>query len=170
MSFYLGGSNSVDINNQPIGVTADAASPEVVSIGAVGDAAVVDPGVSASMIALLKGLLTLSDVQQLTYVAETALTAVGVTAAQEVDQYRNATVTADVSGVGTDVVLDIEGSVDGTNFFSLLANDTPRTVSADGLYSFALSPDVVAPLTDIRGELVSFTGGTPSVTYQIAVH
>jgi hypothetical protein len=68
-----------------------------------------------------------------------------------------------VASVGTNVVLRFEGSLDGTNFFALQTPDT--TLTANGTTGYFFSG---RPLKAVRGNLVSLTGGTPSVTFVVS--
>jgi hypothetical protein len=70
-----------------------------------------------------------------------------------------------VSDIGTDVVIRFEGSVDNVNFFNIdFTGDT--TITANGTTGYNLQN---APLKAIRCRLVSLTGGTPSVSFFVAI-
>lgn len=88
------------------------------------------------------------------------LTAAGVTAAQQVTG-ANMTFQVTVSGIGTNVVMRFEGSLDGSNFFNLNSTNVDTTITANGTYGYAL---MGCPVQYTRFRLVSLTGGTPSVT------
>jgi hypothetical protein len=86
------------------------------------------------------------------------LTAVGVTAAQRTNgAYLSFQVT--LSDVGTNVVIRLEGSVDGEAYFNLAGNETDYTLTANGTYGYVL----FAPVQFVRLRLVSVADGTPSV-------
>jgi len=86
------------------------------------------------------------------------LTATGVTAAQKTTgAYLSFQVT--VSDIGTNVVIRIEGSLDGTSYFNLSENEVDFTLTANGTYGYVL----FAPVQFVRLRLVSISGGTPSV-------
>jgi len=86
------------------------------------------------------------------------LTAVGVTAAQKTTgAYLSFQVT--VSSIGTNVVIRIEGSLDGSSYFNLSENEVDFTLTANGTYGYVL----FAPVQFVRLRLVSISGGTPSV-------
>jgi hypothetical protein len=88
-----------------------------------------------------------------------ALTAPGVTEAQKsTGAYLSFQVT--VSGIGTNVVIRLEGSLDGNNYFNLATGNIDYTLTEDGTYGYAL----LAPVQFVRTRLVSVSGGTPSVT------
>jgi hypothetical protein len=93
-----------------------------------------------------------------------ALTAAGVTDTFVVSDQNNAGTTSvgfqvTVASVSTNVVVNFEGSLNGTNFFSLASNTTLTANGTTG-YNFANFP-----LKAIRGRLVSISAGTPTVTF-----
>jgi hypothetical protein len=88
-----------------------------------------------------------------------ALTAPGVTDAQKsTGAYLSFQVT--VSDIGTNVVIRLEGSLDDVNYFNLSTGSVDYTLTANGTYGYVL----FAPVQYIRVRLVSFSGGTPSVS------
>lgn len=88
-----------------------------------------------------------------------ALAATGVTAAQKVTG-ANLTFQVTVSGIGVNVVIRMEGSLDGTSYFPLYdTTKTDTTITANGTTGYS----VFAPVQFVRLRLVSFSGGTPSV-------
>ena len=91
--------------------------------------------------------------------ALSTLTSVGVTASQVVTG-ADMTFQVTVSGIGTNVVIRFEGSLDGTNFFNLSSANVDSTITANGTYGYALSG---CPVQFARLRLVSFSGGTPSI-------
>ena len=98
----------------------------------------------------------------------TALTSAGTTSAldvavQDVIAATTFGVQVKVATVGTNVVVRVEGSLDGTNFFNLDASD--KTLTANGTYFYNYSN---MPLKQIRGNLVSISAGTPTVTFVIS--
>lgn len=64
------------------------------------------------------------------------------------------------SGVSTNVVIRMEGSLDDTNFFNLDENELDTTLTANGTFAFALNG---TPVKFVRVRLVSISGGTPTV-------
>lgn len=84
------------------------------------------------------------------------LTAPGVTSAFSMVGYKHATVSVTVATINTSVTLRVEGSLDGTNWFNLSANDTDTTYTANGTYGFV----VEATVDNIRLNFVSEAGGT----------
>lgn len=98
-----------------------------------------------------------------------ALTSAGTTDVFVIADRDNASSTSvvfqvTVATVGTNVVIRFEGSLDGTNFFNIDENgDT--TITANGTTSYCADG---VPLKAVRGRLVSFSGGTPSVTFVIS--
>ena len=91
------------------------------------------------------------------------LTAVGVTTAVRL-KTNQVTFQVTTTGIGTDAVLRFEGSLDNTYFFNLDSTETDTTISADGTTGYSVSD---LPLQYVRVRLVSFTGGTPSVTTKV---
>jgi hypothetical protein len=96
-----------------------------------------------------------------TFVTSTALTATGATSAVPTVGSEDFVVQVNVSSIGTSVVVRIEGTLDGTNYFNCdSGGDT--TLTANGATAFSLQN---VPLRAIRGRLVTITGGTPSVEF-----
>ena len=93
------------------------------------------------------------------------LTQAGVTNAQRTTG-SNLTFQVTVSGVGTNVVIRMEGSLDGVGYFPLYdASRSDTTITANGVYGFT----VYAPVQFVRLRLVSVSGGTPSVVALVGV-
>ena len=84
----------------------------------------------------------------------TQLTAPGSTASTKVAGNRNYTFQYKVAAINTNVIVVAQGSLDGTNFFSLASNVT-QTVN--GTYYLTYSNLL---LEEIRFTWVSETGGT----------
>jgi hypothetical protein len=93
----------------------------------------------------------------------TSLTAAGTTNSIKVNA-QAVTFQVTVSGIGTNVVIKLEGSLDDTNFFNLDENETDTTITANGTRGFALNG---CPVEYVRLRLVSFTGGTPTVASKV---
>jgi hypothetical protein len=71
----------------------------------------------------------------------------------------------EVSGIGTSVVIRLEGSLTGVNYYNLNTNGD-ITLTTNGTYGFFLN----APGRYARVRLVSINGGTPSIaTYAEAI-
>lgn len=93
------------------------------------------------------------------------LTAAGTTAFQALGPQDNVLFQITVSSIGTNVVIRMEGSLDATNWFNLnAAGDV--TLTSNGTRGYAL---VQVPVPYIRGNLVSVSGGTPSVVFKVAL-
>lgn len=97
-----------------------------------------------------------------------ALTSTGTTAVCTVAERDSAAATefvfqVTVASIGTNVIVRFEGSLDGTNFFALQSPDT--TISGNGTTGYAFSG---RPLKAVRGNLVTITAGTPTVTFVIS--
>ena len=87
------------------------------------------------------------------------LTAVGVTNAQKTTG-ANLTFQVKLEDVGSSVVIRLEGSLDGDDYFNLAADNASYTLSANGTYGYVL----FAPVQYVRLRLVTITGGTPTVS------
>lgn len=99
-----------------------------------------------------------ADVQQLQSLSAAGVTAgAAVTTAPLVFQVT-------VSGIGTNVVIRLEGSLDETGWFNLDQDETDTTITANGTYGFALNG---CPVRFVRLRLVSASGGTPTVACKI---
>lgn len=92
-------------------------------------------------------------------VALTSLTSTGVTPSVKVVS-ESLTFQITTSGVSTNVVIRMEGSLDDTNFFNLDENELDTTLTANGTFAFALNG---TPVKFVRVRLVSISGGTPTV-------
>lgn len=88
------------------------------------------------------------------------LTSVGVTASTQTAGI-NLAFQITTSGVSTNVVIRMEGSLDDTNFFNLDDENADTTLTADGTFGYALSG---CPVKYVRVRLVSISGGTPTVS------
>lgn len=91
--------------------------------------------------------------------ALTSLTAVGTTGSIKVNA-QAVSFQVTVSGIGTNVVVRFEGSLDGTNFANLDNDALDTTYTANGTFLESLSG---TPVEFVRLRLVSITGGTPTV-------
>lgn len=90
------------------------------------------------------------------------LTAAGNTSFQSLDSGTNIAFQVTVASIGTNVVIRLSGSLDGTNFFNLQSDVTLTTNGTFG-YVFANTPVLY-----VRGQLVSISTGTPTVTIKVA--
>ncbi len=96
-------------------------------------------------------------------VALASLTSAGVTPSVEVTS-ESLTFQITTSGVATNVVIRMEGSLDGTNFFNLDEDEQNTTLIADGTTGYALNG---CPVRHVRVRLVSISGGTPTVSSSV---
>jgi len=94
--------------------------------------------------------------------AFTALTAVGATAFAS-NSSESFVFQVVVTTIGTNVVVRLQGSNDGTNFFNQQASD--NTITANGVYGYAISG---FPCLYVRANLISISTGTPTVTITLA--
>jgi hypothetical protein len=99
----------------------------------------------------------------------TPLTATGATEAFKVFEQNlsapiNYVAQITVASITTSVVVKIEGSLDGTNYFNLNSSGN-TTISANGT-TFLSYTNI--PLKYIRGNLVTITAGTPTVSFVFA--
>ena len=88
--------------------------------------------------------------------AITQMTAPGASGWIATGKALNHTVALTVANIDTNVVVRIEGTVDGTNAFNLSDSDTDTTITANGTYGFMAN----GSLTGIRVNFVSESGGT----------
>ena len=65
----------------------------------------------------------------------------------------------EVTGIGTNVIIRLEGSLTGVNYYNLNTNGD-ITLTANGTYGYFLN----APGKYARIRLVSYLGGAPSIT------
>jgi hypothetical protein len=84
------------------------------------------------------------------------LTAPGVTAAFSTVGYKRITAAYTVAAINTNVVLRLEGSMDGTNWFNLSSTNADTTVTTNGTNAF----NVEAAVDQVRLNFVSESGGT----------
>tara|TARA_X000001382_G_scaffold92010_1_gene66470 strand:+ start:536 stop:868 length:333 start_codon:yes stop_codon:yes gene_type:complete len=87
------------------------------------------------------------------------LTAAGVTSSQRTTGC-NLAFQITVTGIGTNVVIRLEGSLDDTNYFNLDQNELDTTITSNKTVGFCLNG---CPVKFVRVRLVSFSGGTPSI-------
>lgn len=87
-------------------------------------------------------------------------TAVGPTPAVRVNS-RAFLLQSTVAGIGAGVTVRLEGSLDGTTFFSL---GTDTTYNADGSYALIYTQ---IPCTWVRANLVNINTGTPTVAFTL---
>jgi hypothetical protein len=96
-----------------------------------------------------------------TFSTSTTLTSAGVTADVPSVGAEDFVIAVTTASIGTNVVIRIEGTIDGTNYFNCdYTGDT--TITTNGTTAFNLQE---APLQAIRGRLVSISTGSPSVTF-----
>jgi hypothetical protein len=93
------------------------------------------------------------------------LTAAGTTDFQALGPQDNLVFQVQVSSIGTNVVIRLEGSLDATNWFNLNSSGDV-TVTANGVLGYSL---VQVPVPYVRGRLVSLSGGSPSVVFKVAL-
>ena len=92
-----------------------------------------------------------------------SLTAPGVTAAQKTTGAA-LTFQVTVASIGTNVVIRMEGSLDGTGYFPLYdGTRQDTTITANGVTGYV----VYAPVAFVRMRLVSISGGTPIVSVKV---
>lgn len=73
------------------------------------------------------------------------------------------TLIAIVANINTNVAVALEGSIDGTNYASIIA---PQTITANGTFAYSVSD---RPVKWIRPVFVSESGGTAAtVTFHVA--
>jgi hypothetical protein len=94
------------------------------------------------------------------------LTAAGTTNFQALGVQDNIVFQVTVATIGTNVVIRLEGSLDATNWFNLSTAETDTTLTSNGTTAYAVTQ---APVPYVRGRLVSFSGGSPSVLFKVAL-
>ena len=82
------------------------------------------------------------------------------TAGLAVAYYTRITCQYTIANIGTNVVVRLEGSADGSNWSQLAADDLDTTRTANGSYMFIVNN---VALTQVRLNWVSATGGTPTI-------
>ena len=92
------------------------------------------------------------------------LTAAGVTESGLGYSASALTYQVTITGIGTNVVLRFEGSLDGTNYFNLDQTNVDTTITANGTYGFCLNG---CPINYARLRVVSVSGGTPSIAAKL---
>lgn len=92
--------------------------------------------------------------------SETALTAVGSTPARSCAGYKYMTYQVDLTGVGTSATVRVEGNLIGTNYDNLNPSNVDTMLTQNKSYLFTFE----GKINNIRFTLVSFSGGTPSLT------
>jgi hypothetical protein len=96
-----------------------------------------------------------------TFSTSTTLTSAGVTADVPSVGAEDFVIAVTTASIGTNVIVRIEGTIDGTNYFNCdYGGDT--TITSNSTIAFSIQN---APIQSIRGRLVSVSGGTPSVTF-----
>lgn len=88
--------------------------------------------------------------------AITQMTAPGASAWIATGKALNHTIALTVANIDTNIVVRIEGTIDGTLAFNLSNSDTDTTLTANGTYGFKHT----GSLTGIRVNFVSESGGT----------
>lgn len=96
---------------------------------------------------------------------EQPLTAPGATPARSMVNYCKFSYQVDVSGIGTEAIVRVEGSVSGEDFVNINTNYQDTKLTTSGSYLF--KGDI--KLTTVRFRLVSFTGGSPVLKVSLRV-
>ena len=91
-----------------------------------------------------------------------ALSAAGSTNPQQVNGLKNHVFQVTISNYSVDVVFKCEGSLDGTNWMNLDADNSSQTVKANGTTGYYKSD---TPLEYVR---ITFVSGTGTITTQYA--
>ncbi len=72
------------------------------------------------------------------------------------------TLIAVVASIGTNVKVRLDGSIDGTNYAPIIAE---QTITVNGSYSYSVSG---RPVKWIKPVWISESGGSPTVTFHLA--
>ena len=92
-------------------------------------------------------------------------TATGATDFTALAQQDNVAFQVTVASIGTSVTIRLEGSLDNTNYFNLNTSGD-IVLSANGTTGYVV---VQAPIAYVRCNLITITGGTPTVTFKVAL-
>jgi hypothetical protein len=169
------GAGVVDAETQRFTLASDGTFAQ--AFGAKTDEAASSNTASTGFISLFKRLLglipaalsstgrfqvdsSISGFQDASLIAETALTAVGSTTARSAAGYKYLTYQVDVTGVGVNVVVRMEGNLTGNSYDNLNTSNLDTTLTANKTYIFQHE----GKLNNVRFSLISFSGGTPSLT------
>lgn len=102
---------------------------------------------------------SIANFQDAQLITESPLTAVGSTPARSVSGYKSFTYQVDVSGIGTSVVVRMEGNLTGSAYDNLNPSNTDTTLTANKTYLFTTD----LKINNIRFTLVNINGGNPSL-------
>jgi hypothetical protein len=105
----------------------------------------------------------MAQVYPFTPVALNSLTATGVTQSARVNASA-LTFQVTISGIGTNVKIRLEGSLDDSGFFNLDESEEDTTLTTNGTFGYALS---ACPVEFVRLRLVSISGGSPTVATKV---
>ena len=94
------------------------------------------------------------------------LSVAGATDFQALGPQDNIAFQVQVSSIGTNVVIRLEGSLDAINWFNLDGTEVDTTLTVNGTTAYALSQ---VPVPYVRGRLVSLSGGSPIVVFKVAL-
>ncbi|HEY9657703.1 MAG TPA: hypothetical protein V6C65_04500 [Allocoleopsis sp.] len=92
--------------------------------------------------------------------SQTQLTSPGSTAALSFDNYSRFCCAYKIAGIGTNVVVRPEGTIDNANWFPLTSDEADITKTANGTYSLRSWDET---LLYVRFTWVSSSGGTPTI-------
>jgi hypothetical protein len=67
-----------------------------------------------------------------------------------------------VASIGTNVIVRLDGSIDGTNYAPIIA---AKTITTDGSHAYSVSG---IPVKWIKPVFISKSGGSPTVTFHLA--
>lgn len=93
-------------------------------------------------------------------ITETALTAASSTPVRSCVGYKYLTYQVDVTGIGTSATVRMEGNLVGPNFDNLNPNNSDTILTQNKSYLFTFE----GKISQVRFTLVSFSGGSPSLT------
>ena len=105
--------------------------------------------------------------QDTIFLIDTQLTSVGTGTSLAVTQNnffatKSYTLIAVVASIGTNVVVRLEGSIDGTNYAPIIAD---KTITSNGSHAYNVNG---MPVKFIRANFVSKNGGSPTVDFHLA--
>ena len=105
--------------------------------------------------------------QDTIFTQDTTLSAPGDGTALQVAQNnffatKDYTLLAVVASIGTNVIVRLDGSIDGTNYAPIIA---AKTITTDGSHAYSVSG---MPVKWIKPVFISKSGGSPTVTFHLA--
>lgn len=154
-------SGNVNVENFPVNQQISVATLPLptgaatnITLTEIRDKLILSPATNSTLIEVRDRLPLDADV-----ITESALTTVGSTPSRSMSNYSLLTYQATISGVGTNVVVRVEGSINGSSWFNLSPTNADTTITSNGTYGFSFG----GKLSSTRFTLASFSGGLPNI-------